>query len=471
MSICYAGLNDRLVGAEIKITIGDNHRLLKLANALPWERLSEIVLPDLRRTTSKLKWWLGRSLQLRTHLGVYLLQQLFNETDRGIEKHIQDNAAYQMFCGLTIVKNWHCPDHTKIEEFRSRLSPETQCLLANELAILAVQMGFADPCHIDIDSTIQEANINYPAPSNLLVKLAGIAKRLSKPSINLSQEFKSQIPAINMREVKAKARSYFFIQRKNMATLEAKLRQYKELWAVVAGAVMPVVRYCHELNLPAIHQTLSYGLRKQLEHFERKALPFLDDCFEHIFNGTALHAKIYSFYVDAIECFNKNKLNKKREFGRAFQLERLKGNFMVVSKCTSIRMPDADSVKPMITYHQQLFDDKNILSVATDKGYYSKDNEAYLLEQKIAEVGLQRPERKLNKPPDNPISVDASEKLKNRRAGIEPLIGHLKQGWQLGRSRMKLDQTTESAGYSAVLGFNLRQLGRYLTGDAKIPTN
>ena len=60
-------------------------------------------------------------------------------------------------------------------------------------------------------------------------------------------------------------------------------------------------------------------------------------------------------------------------------------------------------------------------------------------------------------------------KLINRRAGIEPLIGHTKQGGQLGRSRMKYDRTTESAGYAAVLGFNGRQLIRYLMGKATPP--
>lgn len=43
--------------------------------------------------------WLARPLQLRTHLGVYLLQQLLNQTDRGTEKQLHDNAAYQLFCG------------------------------------------------------------------------------------------------------------------------------------------------------------------------------------------------------------------------------------------------------------------------------------------------------------------------------------------------------------------------------------
>ena len=56
---------------------------------------------------------------------------------------------------------------------------------------------------------------------------------------------------------------------------------------------------------------------------------------------------------------------------------------------------------------------------------------------------------------------EREEELINRRSGIEPLIGHLKQGWQMGRSRMKSDKTIEASGYAAVLGFNMRQLIRH----------
>jgi transposase, IS5 family len=53
-------------------------------------------------------------------------------------------------------------------------------------------------------------------------------------------------------------------------------------------------------------------------------------------------------------------------------------------------------------------------------------------------------------------------RLVDRRAGIEPLIGHAKQGSQLSQSRMKTDDTTLAAGYGAIGGFNLRQLIRHL---------
>nr|WP_070084766.1 IS5/IS1182 family transposase [Legionella pneumophila] len=47
---------------------------------------------------------MGRKLRACIHLGVYLLQQLFNKTDRPIEYEVKDNAAYQLFCGVGIVE-------------------------------------------------------------------------------------------------------------------------------------------------------------------------------------------------------------------------------------------------------------------------------------------------------------------------------------------------------------------------------
>src|SRR3990167_1264847 len=179
MAIDQSGLNNRITSGSVLIEIKDNHPLIRLSNSLNWNELAEIVLPDLKKTTKKGKWWLGRSLRLRIHLGAFLLQQLHNLKDRQAEYSIKDNAAYKLFCGFGSVKKWHAPDHTKIEEFRSRLSVETQKTLANEITRQAALLGFADPAHIDIDSTVQEANMHYPTDSSLLCKLGYMAKRVA----------------------------------------------------------------------------------------------------------------------------------------------------------------------------------------------------------------------------------------------------------------------------------------------------
>ncbi len=111
---------------------------------------------------------------------MFLLQQFLNETDHGMERKLRDNVVYAVFCGKTFVQNWKVPDHTKIEEFRSRISPETQCQLANIIAKQALKKGFAKASNIDIDSTVQKPDMQYHSTVNLLVKVAGIARRIQK---------------------------------------------------------------------------------------------------------------------------------------------------------------------------------------------------------------------------------------------------------------------------------------------------
>src|SRR5215467_14290262 len=107
-------------------------------------------------------------------------------------------------------------------------------------------------------------------------------------------------------------------------------------------------------------------------------------------------------------------------------------------------------------------------SFGTDKGYYSQANHDYLgAVAGLKELGLQPPGLDIGSLAES--EAETHTRLADRRAGIAPLIGHSKQGGQLGQSRMKTDDTTLAAGYSAVGGFNLRQLIRHLLGKAIKP--
>ena len=134
MSIDFSGLTAKSYAADILISISENASLLALTNLIDWQRLSELALPDLKNTPSG-QWWRGRKIALRIHLGILVLQAQFNETDRGIEKRLQSDALWQMFCGRQGVEKWHIPDHTRIEDFRSRLSPATH----HEIGILVIK--------------------------------------------------------------------------------------------------------------------------------------------------------------------------------------------------------------------------------------------------------------------------------------------------------------------------------------------
>jgi hypothetical protein len=359
MRISFSELDTPCCRQPVTIEVSPTHPLIQLAQVIPWQALADRILPDLKRTAAKGKWWLGRQLKLRIQLGAFLLQWLYNLTDRQVEWAIKDNAAYQLFCGRGLIDPWHAPDYTKIEEFRSRLSPETQRQLANVVAVWATALGFADPSAMDIDSTVQKANI----------------------------------------------------------------------------------RAWEQVN------TLCFNLFLHVASF--------------LCRGVVVPDEALSFHARAVNCFNTGKAAHRIECRRAFQLGRIGGNFLVVGACTSIRMEDKASIRPMIEEHQGLCGAGILTSSGMDKGYYSGANRKYLRSL----VGLKKFCLQQHGFDTGTLSESAEEtysRLVDRRAGIEPLIGHAKQGGQLGQSRMKTDETTLAAGYGAIGGFNLRQLIRHL---------
>ncbi len=55
-----------------------------------------------------------------------------------------------------------------------------------------------------------------------------------------------------------------------------------------------------------------------------------------------------------MHAFNKNKHNKKLEFGRAYQPGRIEEKFVYVGQSTSLPIPDAQSLSPMVMEHEYL---------------------------------------------------------------------------------------------------------------------
>ena len=457
MSICQSGIDCKPFAAKIDINITSKHPLLKLAQALPWQEMLDIILSDLKNTPAG-KWWLGRKIKVRIHLGMYLLQQLFNKTDRQIEYDVNDNAAYQIFCGHDCVDKWHVPDHTKVEKFRSRLNPKTQQELANMVVKHAVRLGFGDCADIDIDSTIQEANMTYPSDVCLLKKLGHMANKTAKYlNAKLSEHVIAPLK-VNMRDISAKARKCFFLSRK--APKEEKREKQLSLLEIVKTEITPVINACNALSEEFIKKA-RWNYTRTINQIRDLAEQYLDDANTFFMQGIALPTKRLSFHLKEVACFTKGKLGKRYQFGRAFQLGRINGNFMFVVKCDTVQMIDKITLPAIINTHETIFENAQLNSVATDKGYYSQRNEKLLLEKSVAEIGIQRPHN-IKKAKVQEITPEQEEKLINRRSGIEPLIGHIKQGGQLGRSRMKNDRNIESSGYTAVLGFNMRQLIRKL---------
>ena len=369
-----------------------------------------------------------------------------------MELRIQQTPLLQLFAGYGVVKKWHCPDHTKIEEFRNRLTTVTQKSLGDSILKVAVKAGFADPKWLDVDSTVQEANMAYPADSNLLKKLA---LKVNKVIEFMRKSGKSYLPkrlSIDIKSICKKAQEYFFLS-KNTG-IEKKREIFKEYFYLVKHELNAAIKFIQAMSSRQLH-FLPWNILADCNLIREKGWNYLLDVAYFTRTNTLRKSKLLAFHVAAAVCISKNKVAKKHEFGRQVQIGRIGGNFLIPLS-TEIKMEDKKSLVPMVENHIQIFGQGRLEEVGTDKGYYSRKNIKTLSAMGINTDGVQRPITVKSRPPD-----EVALPLRDRRAGIEPLIGHLKS-FGLGQSKMKSDDATHSSVYSCTMGFNLHQILRNL---------
>ena len=348
MAIDFTGINSLIKAGNIVIEVKKNHPLIVLANSLPWNILTDLVVADLKITTSKGQWFTGRKIKVRIHLGAFLLQKIYNLTDRKTEYQIKDNAAFQLFCGINTVDYWSVPDHTKIEKFRNRLSPETQRIIANTISKKAVALGFGDPSEVDLDSTVQEANISYPSDASILSKLAMTGKKFVdyvKENIIMSLPKKF---GVDIKAIKKAVREYFFLPKNK--SIEIKRAVFKKLHQLVKKQIKPVVELCNRLSIEQIKQ-LPWNIQRAFHQLKEDSWQYLLDVGHFTRTHTLKARKILSFHAKDLACIKKGKIGKEFQFGRVFQLGRIKGNFLYVLGSSSIGMNDKASFSPLLEEH------------------------------------------------------------------------------------------------------------------------
>ena len=125
------------------VRIEPNHRLVTLCKSIPWEALMEKAIPILYDEQG-ISQDSGRPLDLRAHLGAYILQTTYNWTDRWCEEMLRFYIPARLFCGY--VASQGSLDHTSIEEFRNRFGEKGARLLTSDMLKIARKFGKSSTC-------------------------------------------------------------------------------------------------------------------------------------------------------------------------------------------------------------------------------------------------------------------------------------------------------------------------------------
>lgn len=428
-----------------EMKIPKEHFLIKLNDSIPWRDYAELAILDLYKDRKKS----GRKLNLRLHLGAFILQTLFRWTDRELEENLNFYAPAKVFCGI----EKKAYDHSAYVKFRNRLSDETAKKFNIKLLKVAKRKGFTGSEFMDFDSTVQEANVEYPSDmrmmQSLLRKSKKILNALVKGGSRKAKELKGKFDFKKFEKV---FKSYFFAKRSEAGRiLKVKLfsltqRKTKELVDEIRG-----------LENIIKNSDLKWNIKRDLDHVTKVGPKLLKQIRHFIRNGTVAKNKILSLHAKELKCISKGKAGKPYEFGRKFFIGRLPGNYSFSFTDENFALEDAHSLKRGLKEFEEIFNDLPG-SISGDQGFWSQQNLKACKENKIQEVGINPRGNKNWKIPDEKII-----EIQTRRAKVEPIIGHLKRRG-MGKSKMKSDEMTKLDGQRSALSLNLSRLAKDLSG-------
>lgn len=395
--------------------IDKEHELCQLAEKINWDELekdlSVYYCPDNGRP----------SIPIRKITGVVLLKRMFKESDESVVDRWKENPYWQYFCGEVHFQH-HWPfDPTELIKFRQRLGEEGMERIL-KLSIDLFEKREIQEKQVLVDSTVQEKNITYPTDTKLQKKIVEKCRDIAQnEGIALRQSYKRILKQLMIDQ-------RFREHPKRRKKANAAARKIK----VIAGRVVrDLERKFNDEQLNQYREDLL--LYKKVLNQRQKD-----------------HDKIYSLHEPEVRCIAKGKDAKKYEFGNKSSIARtIKSGIIVGALAFKDNPYDADTLDPQLRQIKRLTGRFPAIAVL-DRGYRGKKN---VLGTEIKIPG------KL------PVSATNYQKQKTRkyfraRAGIEPIIGHIKHDHGMIRNYLSGTQGDAINTLLAAAGFNMMKMLR-----------
>lgn len=378
--------------------LDQTHPLFRLAGKIDWQMFDDAFEPLFCQDR-------GRPAKpIHLMVGLLILKHIRNVSDESVVEQWRENAYYQYFCGMTQFSTKPPCEATELVHFRHRIGEEGVELILKE----SIRVNDENENHHNgrgrrpeeettafIDSTVQEKNITFPTDTKLLVKIVEWCLTVSKAEgLILRQTYRKEMKELKrVMRFRGKAKN-----KKAVARADRRLR-------TIAG------RLCRELDRLLDADSKWRGRLKI-------SLMFI--------NGEKLDGhKIYSLHEPDVVCIAKGKERVKYEFGNKVSIIRTWNGLIIGAK--SFRNEyDGHTIDPALEQARRLYPHP-IKVLAGDRGYRGQ--------RQSADTRIEIPDTP--KATDSPYQKRKKHRRFCKRAGIEPVIGHLKSDNRLGRNFYK----------------------------------
>jgi IS5 family transposase len=402
--------------------IKKSHVLVALSQKIDWdtmeENLSKYYCLDNGRP----------GIPIRTIAGILILKRMFDESDESVLDRWVENPYWQYFCG-EVYFQYDLPfDRTELIKFRKRIGEKG----AEEILKMSIHLFPKKDIYekeVLIDTTVQEKNITYPTDVKLQKKIIEKCRGIAKDEkIQLHQTYKRELKQLMIDQ---RFRSHPKRKKKALAA-ERRIK-------VIAGRIFRDLNRKLDNEKQERHKEL-FNIFQQVLIQEKKG-----------------KNKIYSIHQPYVKCIAKGKEAKKYEFGNKSSIVKTKKSGIIVGAMAfTENIYDGDTLEPQLEQTERLIKRKPKYGIV-DRGYRGR---------KIIK-GI-----KIIIPKKLPTSatryqIQKIRKLFRARAGIEPIIGHLKQDHRMNRNYLLDEEGDKLNTILAAAGFNLRKMLQRLKAEAQ----
>jgi len=400
------------------------HPLVRLAGLIDWERFATAFGPLYRDGVGR------PGLPTRLMLGLHLLKHMDGLSDEAACARFLDSPYVQLFCGETHFQHALPLDRSSMTRWRKRIGAERLELLLAETLVAAQRAGAAEPKHFErvtIDATVQPKAVTHPTDSQLIHRGVEILGRLARRhGVALRQSY-TRVSTQARREV-AK-----LIHRGRHREAERKVSRMRTWLGRLARDIARKIAGAAE----AVRATFA----TPLERIARLLRQRRDD------RG---RERIYALYAPEVECIGKGKARTRFEFGVKVCLATTNrpapgGQFVIGARSLPGNPFDGHTLAAQIAQTERITG-VSIERAYVDRGYRGHDAD----KQRVFVSGQKR------------VVTPTIRREIRRRAGIEPVIGHLKSDGHLGRNFLAGATGDAANVILAAAGHNLRLLRVWL---------
>jgi hypothetical protein len=438
-------------GVIVSIYVDDDHPLLKLKRALPWEALCEVMTRHWRQAGKNTDGRPGLPWDVALYAPLVVLMLVKNLNSREMEAYVAENVVARVFIGRQDAPSPQIRDHANIARAYAALGKDGVDEVNALILHVAQDCGFADTSILSADTTAQELPIGYPNEPGIL---RGWAQRCGRALAKLKTRGVLGID-VACEQVQTILRSvkehHLFAQSK-----QEKRQVLTRLLTEVGQLIVHTRPMVTQLGQRRDHVTQRAVATLGAMHEVAKRL--IPQIVQWLTTGVVAKGKIVHAGLTQARALVRNKAGKKVEFGLPYLLSRLGGGYVFG---TMIRGAVDESKMPLqaLAGYRAIFGAHATPTlIVYDRGGYATATLRALAHEGVQAIGIQ---------PKGHGAWHVAEAVRatvsSERGKTEGIIGTLKTDkYGFNKPKEHLWQTLEMAGPRSLLSFNLNKLMRDL---------